>query len=96
MFSVMKEKKSLQPELEVARRSLNSEVNCSSAVRSRITDIIYAFQDYIRTDNLSVAELFYTELYDAIDIHPDHISAKDLLDQSIRNVEKALEMGDDN
>ena len=92
----MMEKKPLQNELTAARRALNSESNRFSVVRNRITDIVYAFQDYILTDNLSVAELFYTELYDAIDIHPDHISAKDLLDQSIRNVEKALEMGDDN
>lgn len=92
----MMEKKSLQNELKAARRALNSDANCSSAVRNRITDIVYAFQDYILTDNLSVAELFYTELYDTIDSHPDHIHAVDLLDQSIRNIEQALEIGDDN
>lgn len=97
----MMEKKSLQNELKAARRALNSDANRSSAVRNRITDIVYAFQDYIltdnlSTDNLSVAELFYTELYDATDSHPDHIHAADLLDQSIRNVEEALEIGDDN
>lgn len=92
----MMEKKSLQNELKAARRALNNDTNCSGAVRNHITDIIYAFQDYILTDNLSVAELFYTELYDAIDSHPDHIYAADLLDQSIRNVEQTLELGDDN
>ena len=56
----MMEKKSLQNELKAARRALNSDTNCSGAVRNHITDIIYAFQDYILTDNLSVAELFYT------------------------------------
>ena len=92
----MMEKKSLQNELTAARRALNSESNRFSVVRNRITDIVYAFQDYILTDNLSVAELFYTELYDAVESHPDHIHAADLLDQSIRNVEQALEIGDDN
>lgn len=92
----MMEKKSLQNELKAARRALNSEANRSSAVRSRIGDIVYAFQDYILSDNLSVAELFYTELYDTIDSHPDHIHAADLLDQSIRNVEQTLEVGDNN
>lgn len=92
----MMEKKSLQNELKAAHRALNSEANRSSAVRNRITDIIYAFQDYILTDNLPVEELFYRELYDAIDSHPDHIHAADLLDQSIRNVEQILEIGDDN
>ena len=88
----MMEKKPLQNELTAARRALNSESNRFSVVRNRITDIVYAFQDYILTDNLSVAELFY----DAVESHPDHIHAADLLDQSIRNVEQALEIGDDN
>ncbi len=92
----MMEKKPLQIELTAARRALNSESNRFSVVRNRITDIVYAFQDYILTDNLSVAEFLYTELYDAVESHPDHIHAAELLDQSIRNVEQALEIGDDN
>lgn len=92
----MMEKNSLQNELKAARRALNCEANRSSTVRSRIGDIVYAFQDYILTDNLSVSEFFYRELYDTIDGHPDHIHAADLLDQSIRNVEQTLEVGDNN
>ena len=89
-----KENLSLQNELNAARRALNSDRNSASAVRKKIQTILDAFEDYVLTDQLSYSASIYAELYDTVEIHPDHVSAADLLNQAIGHIDQVLKNKD--
>lgn len=77
--------------LQSAMKTLNPDGSESGEVARRINKTVDAFSDYICSDNLPAAERVAPELRQAIEEHPDFVSATDSLSRAIRSARSAVE-----